>query len=59
MKTHIILLRGAMPTGKSKGLMAPLRAALEELGLKGVQMRALSIWLRLSTIRWLRMAQKR
>ncbi len=37
MTTYIILLRGVMPTGKNKVPMAPLRAALEAAGLKGVQ----------------------
>lgn len=37
MQTKIILLRGVMPTGKNKVLMAPLRAALEEAGLGGVR----------------------
>ncbi len=37
MKTRIILLRGVMPTGKNKVLMAPLRAALEEAGLDQVR----------------------
>ena len=36
MKTTIILLRGVMPTGKNKVLMAPLRTALEEVGLSQV-----------------------
>lgn len=36
MHTFIILLRGVMPTGKNKVLMAPLRAALEHAGLKDV-----------------------
>lgn len=33
----IILLRGVMPTGKNKVLMAPLRAALEAAGLGNVR----------------------
>lgn len=37
MKTRIILLRGVMPTGQNKVLMAPLRAALEEAGLGNVR----------------------
>lgn len=37
MKTEIILLRGVMPTGKNKLLMAPLRAALQEAGLVNVR----------------------
>ncbi|MDZ7267573.1 MAG: DUF1697 domain-containing protein [candidate division KSB1 bacterium] len=37
MKTYIILLRGVTPTGKNKVLMAPLRAALENAGLKDVK----------------------
>lgn len=37
MKTHIILLRGVMPTGKNKLLMAPLRAALQDAGLCNVR----------------------
>ncbi|MFJ1254500.1 DUF1697 domain-containing protein [Cupriavidus sp. CuC1] len=37
MTTKIILLRGLTPTGKNKVLMAPLRAALEEAGLKNVR----------------------
>ncbi|MBA3470268.1 MAG: DUF1697 domain-containing protein [Herpetosiphonaceae bacterium] len=37
MQTYIILLRGVMPTGKNKVLMAPLRAALEQAGLLDVQ----------------------
>ena len=37
MKTTIILLRGVMPTGKNKVLMAPLRTALEEVGLSQVR----------------------
>lgn len=37
MNTYIILLRGVMPTGKNKVLMAPLRAALEQAGLNDVQ----------------------
>ena len=36
MKPHIILLRGLTLTGKNKVLMAPLRAALEEAGLRDV-----------------------
>lgn len=36
MKTHIILLRGVMPRGKNKLRMAPLRAALQEVGLCNV-----------------------
>lgn len=38
MNTQIILLRGVTPTGKNKVLMAPLRAALEDAGLKNVRM---------------------
>ncbi len=37
MKTYIVLLRGVMPTGKNKVLMAPLRAALEDAGLGEVR----------------------
>ncbi|CAB3631224.1 DUF1697 domain-containing protein [Achromobacter pestifer] len=37
MNTKIILLRGVMPTGKNKVLMAPLRAALEAAGLCNVR----------------------
>lgn len=37
MQTTIILLRGVMPTGKNKVLMAPLRAALERAGLDNVR----------------------
>ena len=37
MATQIILLRGVMPTGKNKLLMAPLRTALEEAGLGDVR----------------------
>lgn len=37
MNTQIILLRGLTPTGKNKVLMAPLRVALEETGLKNVR----------------------
>ena len=37
IKPHIILLRGLTPTGKNKVLMAPLRAALEDAGLRQVQ----------------------
>lgn len=37
MTTYIILLRGVMPTGKNKVLMAPLREALERAGLSGVR----------------------
>ncbi|MEN5163858.1 DUF1697 domain-containing protein [Achromobacter kerstersii] len=37
MKTTIILLRGVMPTGKNKVLMAPLREALEAAGLHNVR----------------------
>lgn len=37
MNTKIILLRGVMPTGKNKVLMAPLRAALEAAGLQNVR----------------------
>lgn len=37
MHTYIILLRGVMPTGKNKVLMAPLRAALERAGLMDVR----------------------
>lgn len=36
-ETYVILLRGVMPTGKNKVLMAPLRAALEVAGLKDVR----------------------
>lgn len=36
MKRYVILLRGLMPTGKNKVLMAPLRAALERAGLTDV-----------------------
>jgi uncharacterized protein (DUF1697 family) len=37
MNTFVILLRGVTPTGKNKVLMAPLRSALTEAGLKNVQ----------------------
>lgn len=37
METFVILLRGVTPTGKNKVLMAPLRAALTEAGLKDVR----------------------
>lgn len=37
MQTYIVLLRGVTPTGKNKVLMAPLRAALEQAGLRQVQ----------------------
>ena len=37
METYVILLRGVMPTGKNKVLMAPLRAALEAAGLSAVR----------------------
>ncbi|MBI5032874.1 MAG: DUF1697 domain-containing protein [Chloroflexi bacterium] len=37
MNTFVILLRGVTPTGKNKVLMAPLRAALEQAGLKNVR----------------------
>jgi len=37
MQTYVILLRGLMPTGKNKVLMAPLRAALERAGLADVR----------------------
>jgi uncharacterized protein (DUF1697 family) len=37
MKTFVILLRGVTPVGKNKVLMAPLRAALSEAGLKDVR----------------------
>lgn len=37
MTTYVILLRGVMPTGKNKVLMAPLRAALERAGLEEVR----------------------
>ena len=37
MNTQILLLRGVMPTGKNKVLMAPLRAALEAAGLRDVR----------------------
>lgn len=37
MTTFVILLRGVMPTGKNKVLMAPLRAALTRAGLGDVR----------------------
>jgi uncharacterized protein (DUF1697 family) len=37
MNTQIILLRGVTPTGKNKVPMAPLRAALEDAGLKNAR----------------------
>ena len=37
MENYVILLRGVMPTGKNKVLMAPLRAALEAAGLQNVR----------------------
>lgn len=37
MNTFVILLRGVMPTGKNKVLMAPLRAALTNAGLGDVR----------------------
>jgi uncharacterized protein (DUF1697 family) len=37
MKTYVILLRGLMPTGKNKVLMAPLRQALVDAGLVDVR----------------------
>lgn len=37
MNTYIILLRGVMPTGKNKVLMAPLREVLSGVGLKEVR----------------------
>lgn len=37
METYVILLRGVIPTGKNKVLMAPLRAALEAAGLEEVR----------------------
>jgi uncharacterized protein (DUF1697 family) len=37
MQTFVILLRGVMPTGKNKVLMAPLRAALTRAGLGNVR----------------------
>jgi uncharacterized protein (DUF1697 family) len=37
METYVILLRGVMPTGKNKVLMAPLRAALRAAGLEDVR----------------------
>lgn len=37
VKTYIVLLRGVMPTGKNKVLMAPLRGALEGAGLGGAR----------------------
>ena len=36
VERYVILLRGLMPTGKNKVLMAPLRAALEGSGLMDV-----------------------
>lgn len=37
METYVILLRGVMPTGKNKVLMAPLRTALEAEGFSTVR----------------------
>lgn len=37
MNTYIILLRAVTPTGKNKVPMAPLRAALEQAGLRQVR----------------------
>lgn len=37
MQTYVILLRGVMPTGRNKLLMAPLRGALEQAGLADVR----------------------
>lgn len=37
MPTYVILLRGVMPTGKNKVLMAPLRDALRGAGLSDVR----------------------
>jgi uncharacterized protein (DUF1697 family) len=37
MESYVILLRGVMPRGRNKVLMAPLRAALEEAGLHNVR----------------------
>lgn len=37
MPSYVILLRGVMPTGKNKVLMAPLRESLAAAGLKNVQ----------------------
>jgi uncharacterized protein (DUF1697 family) len=37
MTTFVILLRGVMPTGKNKVLMAPLRASLTNAGLAEVR----------------------
>jgi len=37
MKTYIILLRGLMPTGKNKVLMAPLRQVLVDAGFVDVR----------------------
>ena len=37
MNTYVVLLRGLTPTGKNKVLMAPLRSALKQAGLKDVQ----------------------
>lgn len=35
--THVVLLRGVMPTGRNKVPMAPLRAELEKAGLADVR----------------------
>ncbi|NUS38579.1 MAG: DUF1697 domain-containing protein [Lysobacter sp.] len=37
MSEWILLLRGVMPTGRNRVPMAPLRAALEAAGLRGVR----------------------
>ena len=37
MKTYIVLLRGLMPTGKNKVLMAPLRQVLVDAGFVDVR----------------------
>ena len=37
METYVILLRGVMPMGKNKVLMAPLRDALSKAGLSNIQ----------------------
>ncbi|RIK31804.1 MAG: hypothetical protein DCC56_06390 [Anaerolineae bacterium] len=37
MKTHIVLLRGVMPTGKNKVPMAQLREVLAQAGFKNVR----------------------
>jgi uncharacterized protein (DUF1697 family) len=37
IESYVILLRGVMPTGSNKVLMAPLRAALEAAGLERVR----------------------